>query len=231
MKNKENMRLLTKNGKNYINLRLISIILIVAILVSIFLLFTWNRYQEMAETAAKELGRSIEALLHMDHHMEDIEWMGEEYKDWDKHLIQESLIGLVENTELVHYAYILKEEGEGIKVIVDSSDVDSIKPQTTMASCEASVEINRLPFESGESFVTKSISTSCGDWIRVLTPIFDWDNENIVAVLGLSYSTHEWYANIWKKMIPDIIVVLCLVALALAIINLFKQNSKRQNRY
>lgn len=212
MKSKENIR----------PLRIISIILIVLILASLFLNFAWNRYKEMAEMGAKQLAQSVVALLHVEH----IEAMVQQAEAQDNHLVEQSLENLVEDTESIYYAYILKEEREDIIIIADSSAADSIISQPTMASCESTVEINQLPFERGESFVTESISTSCGDWIRVLAPIFDSDNENILAVLGLSYSTTEWNANIWKKMIPDIIVAACLVALAFTIINLFKQNSK-----
>lgn len=222
MKSKQNIRDLTKNVKTYINLKIICIVLIVAILVSLFLFSTWNRYGEMAEIGAKDLAQSIGAIMHVDH----IEGMGEEADDQDSLLVHQSLEGLVENTESIYYAYLLKEEMGDIKVIADSSAADSSSSQPTMTSCEGTVEGNRVPFETGESFITESISTPCGNRIRVLTPIFNPNTGDIVTVLGLSYSSYEWYTGIWKSMIPHIIIAAFMVILAFMIINLFRKNSK-----
>lgn len=216
------MRLLPKSAKKHITLTIISLVLIMAVLASLYLSFALYRYERMAISEATQLAQSVGSLLHVEHIAE----LGEQDEVPDGRLVERSLTHLVEVTDSIYYAYVLKQQNGNIKVIVDSATAESSTSRLTRSSCEETVEINRLPFTTGQSVITEPISTPCGDWIRALVPIFDLHTNDIVAVLGLSYSAAEWHANLWQKMIPDMIVVACLAALILTLFNLLHQNSK-----
>ncbi len=54
-----------------------------------------------------------------------------------------------------------------------------------------------------------------GTWISALVPIKDPDTGKIIAILGIDYPASEWYARIWKRMIPDGIIVISILLLFL----------------
>lgn len=216
------MRLLPKSAKIRIPLTIISTVVIVAILASLYLSFAWYRYHQMAKSEAVQLAQSVGSLLHVEH----IVALGEQAEIQDGRLVEQALTQLVEVTDSIYYAYVLKRQSGNITIVVDSSAADSITSHPTKHSCEETAEINRLPFDTGQSFIIEPISTPDGGWIRALVPILDSDQKNIIAVLGLSYSAAEWYAKLWEKMIPDILVVACLVVLALTLFDLLRKNSK-----
>lgn len=176
----------------------------------------------MAEMEAIQLAQSVGSLLHTEH---IVSW-GEEAGANDNRLVEQSLTQLVEVTDSIYYAYVIKQQNGNITVIADSSSADFGTSLPTEHSYEKTEKINRLPFDTGQSLVAESISDSYGDWVRVLVPIYDSNKNSVVAALGLSYSEHEWSANLWKKMIPDIIVVTCLTALAFTLNNLLRENLK-----
>ena len=44
-------------------------------------------------------------------------------------------------------------------------------------------------------------------------------------MIGLDYSASEWYAHLWKHMIPDIIIVTCLLMLFFVLLHTWEQNA------
>lgn len=223
MEQKKTSGNLPENMKARIIILIISMLLVAVILGGFYLRFSWNRYHQMAESEALQMAQSVESLLHTEH-IATLTFAGSTQAISDTSLVEQSLVQLVEATDSIYYAYILKQQSENIVVIADSSAADSGTFSPMKRSCEETVEINRLPFETGGRMITKPISAPCGDWIRALVPILDTENKDVIAVLGLSYSASEWQTNLWKKMIPDIAVVTCLAVLILMLFNLFRKN-------
>lgn len=222
MKYKERMGHSQKSKMRGMPRRLIYLILILAVLTSIYLSFAWHRYQDMARMEAKQLAQSVGSLLHVEHIMA----LGEGDAASDEELVEQSLSHLVEVTDSIYYAYLLKEKNGDIKIVVDSSTADSATSSPTRRSCEEAIGTNSEVFASGEGIVTGPITTPCGEWIRTLVPIFDMDGREVIAVLGISYSAMEWKNNLWTKMIPDFIVTISILALIYTIYRLLLQNER-----
>jgi diguanylate cyclase (GGDEF)-like protein/PAS domain S-box-containing protein len=222
MKYKERMGHSQKSKMRGMPRRLIYLILILAVLASIYLSFAWHRYQDMARMEAKQLAQSVSSLLHVEHIMA----LGEGDAASDEELVEQSLSYLVEVTDSIYYAYLLKEKNGDIKIVVDSSTADSATSSPTSRSCEEAIGTNSEVFASGEGIVTGPITTPCGEWIRTLVPIFDMDGREVIAVLGISYSAMEWKNNLWTKMIPDFIVTISILALIYTIYRLLLQNER-----
>lgn len=225
MKQKKMAGISLKHMKARTIFPIVSIVLIASILAGLYLYFAWNRYNRMAKDEALQLAQSVEALLRAEHIAalaldDSLPALAEAAT------VEQSLVRLVETTDWIYYAYILKQQSENIVVIADSSAAVSDTSNPTKRSCEETAEINRLPFETGQSLITEPISLPCGTWIRVLVPVKNPENGDIIAALGLSYSASEWQSKLWKKMIPDIAVVTCLAVLILVLFNLFRKNLK-----
>ena len=202
-------------------LAIISIILVLTVLAGLYLSIAWYRYKRMGELQAIQLAQSVGSLLHVEH----IAQLYQQADSPESLLVEQSLVQLVEVTDPIYYAYILQRNNGSISITVDSSDADSDTSLPANRSCSETIEINSKPFDTGESVVTGPLPTPCRNWIRVLVPIFD-SNEKVVAVLGLSYSASEWHTNLLKKMIPDVLMVILLIALVITLFNLLRENLK-----
>ena len=202
-------------------LAIISIILVLTVLAGLYLSIAWYRYKRMGELQAIQLAQSVGSLLHVEH----IAQLYQQADSPESLLVEQSLVQLVEVTDPIYYAYILQRNNGSISITVDSSDADSDTSLPANRSCSETIEINSKPFDTGESVVTGPLPTPCGNWIRVLVPIFD-SNEKVVAVLGLSYSASEWHTNLLKEMIPDVLMVILLIALVITLFNLLRENLK-----
>ena len=207
--------------KKNLSMIIISSTLLVFLISGLYLNFAWDRYQEMAESEACQLAHSVASLMHLDH-VESLLSNGDS-NPVNFSLVEESLVSLVEVAEPIYYAYIMQERDDKIIVVADSSSAQSASSNPTRRSCENSEEINRLIFNSGQSIVTEPIKSKCGEWIRSLVPIKDKE-QNVIALLGLSYSASEWKAALWKKMMPDILVTLSIIALAFTLFILIRKN-------
>lgn len=203
---------------------IVSMVLIASILAGLYLHFAWNRYSRMAKDEALQLAQSVEALLHPEHiaalASDDPQALA------DAASVEQSLVRLVEENDSIYYAYILKQQGENIVVITDSSGADSPTSNPTKRSCEETAEINQLPFETGQGLLTEPVSLPCGTWIRALVPVKNPANGDIIAALGLSYSASEWQSTLWERMVPDILVVISLALLVFILLSLIWNNLK-----
>lgn len=225
MKQKKMAGISLKHMKARTIFPIVSIVLIASILAGLYLYFAWNRYNRMAKDEALQRAQSVEALLHAEHIAalaldDSLPALAEAAT------VEQSLVRLVETTDWIYYAYILKQQSENIVVIADSSAAVSDTSNPTKRSCEETAEINRLPFETGQSLVTEPISLPCGTWIRVLVPVKNPENGDIIAALGLSYSASEWQSKLWKKMVPDILIVIFLALLVFILLILILNNLK-----
>lgn len=209
---------ISENAQKLMVMARFSIVFLIVILGFLYLCFAWGKYHDIAKSEALQLARSVESLLHVEHISTlTLEEQPQTISDYS--LIERSLVRLVENTDSIYHAFILKKERDDVVALIDSAAAYPDFP-TIVISIEETAEINRLPFDTGQSVLTEPISTSYGKWIRALVPIYDLNNEHVVAVLGLSYSADEWQANVWKKMIPEIIIVVCLMILVCILLNL-----------
>lgn len=218
MKDKEARQLLNMKKTAPCVIMALGVIVAILGLCALYLRFAWNRYQRMGETEASQLGSSIASMLHYEH-IENLISHGAP----DEHavLVGEALARLVDKTDGIYYAYLLMQSGDGsIKVVADSMMDDTALSSDMRRGCEESVNVNTLPFDTGEGLLSKPVSTICGDWIRALVPIKEVDSDRIVAVLGMSYSTDEWRAGLRRRMLPDFVIIGCVLILIYSLVDL-----------
>ena len=165
-----------KNYKSHNTLRIIVIIFLVLILSCLYLLHRWNKHEDMQVKENLKLAESIASLLHTDHiemltsyDNRDIELVG--------YYLEESLVNLVETTDSIYYAYLLKEEVDGVKIVVDSSKAESGTSKPIRRTCEEAEEVNKLAFENKEALIAEPVTTECGSWVRSLTPLYNMEKD------------------------------------------------------
>lgn len=201
---------------------IIFIIIIVSLSV-LYLHFTWNRYKNTASSEAIMLAQSLESFIHPEH-IADLSGGPEDLKNPEYIRLKSNLMRLVEITNPIRFAYILAERGGNIIILLDSESPDSTEYSPPGQVYEEANDIYREPFQSGKTILTNTTTDRWGSWISALVPIKD-QNGNVIAVLGIDYLTTEWQSRLWKQMIPDIVIILSILALFGAFLIIWIQQS------
>ncbi len=212
-KNAEEAKTVPVSRDSRTTIQLTAIIIIAVLLGTLYLRFAWNRYQHMAKEEAFQLSQSVEALLHTGHIVSLVEAQGDrtipEYR-----LVKESLIRMAEVTPRIHYVYIIGEKEGRLFILADSnSDYESAYSPLGQ-SYEDGIDLDYIPFQTGDSVLTSPVTNQWGTWIRVLTHVRDAATGESLGVLAMSYSAAEWNMNIWKRIAPDIVIIALLLLLA-----------------
>ena len=214
---KENDATINIMKRKHIVVRVIIFTMIIVVLNGLYLIYAWNRYQDEASSQAIALANSIEAVMPQRH----ISKLSGSVEDLDKpeyEMIKHNLTQLVEATNPIHFAYLLAERAENIVILMDSESPESLDYSPPGQVYEEANDIFREPFRTGEAILTKPITDRWGTWISVLVPVNDTATGNVIAVFGIDYSVSEWYAQIWQHMIPDIVIIICILLLSFALL-------------
>ena len=202
----------------------ITSIVIMLVLSGFYLRFAWNRYQNEVAAEAIVLVQSVESVLYP----EDVAQLSGGADDLAKSeysMIKRSLTRLAAVKNPVNFAYLLGERNGEIVILLDSESPESpdySPPGQVYPEADAAIWGT---FASGKVVLTDPTSDRWGTWISALVPIKNPTDGRVIAVIGLDYSASEWYAHLWKHMIPDIIIVTCLLMLFFVLLHTWEQNA------
>lgn len=205
-------------------MRIIIFTMIIVVLSGVYLVYAWNRHQDVAESEAIMLAQSLESVFHPEH-ITNLTGSSEDLGKSDYKMTKQSLIQLVETTNPIRFAYLMIERDGNIVFLMDSEPADSADYSPPGQIYEEVDDVLLNTFSSDKAVLTKPTADRWGTWISVLVPMKDPTNDKNIAVFGIDYSASEWYADIWKKMIPDVIVVLCSIVLVFAWFHSWTQKS------
>jgi len=202
----------------------ITSIVIMLVLSGFYLRFAWNRYQNEAASEAIMLVQSVESVLYP----EDVAQLSGDANDLAKpeySMIKRSLTRLAAVKNPINFAYLLGERNGDIIFLLDSESPESpdYSPPGQVYT-EANATIWET-FESGKAVLDAPTPDRWGTWISALVPIKNPADGRVIAVIGLDYSASEWYAHLWQHMIPDIIIVTCLLVIFFVLLYTWNQNS------
>ena len=202
----------------------ITSIVIMLVLSGFYLRFAWNRYQNEVAAEAIVLVQSVESVLYP----EDVAQLSGGADDLAKSeysMIKRSLTRLAAVKKPINFAYLLGERNGEIVILLDSESPESpdySPPGQVYPEADAAIWGT---FASGKVVLTDPTSDRWGTWISALVPIKNPTDGRVIAVIGLDYSASEWYAHLWKHMIPDIIIVTCLLMLFFVLLHTWEQNA------
>jgi hypothetical protein len=207
-----------KQGKSQKNILVVAVVIIASLIIGgIYIHYSWDRYQKMSEIEAIRLAESIGAVLPAGHIFKlSIQGKTPELSNYD--LVKEKLMGLVESTSRIHYAFILAEHNQEVFILVDSNKAATFD---YLPLVDLGAEISDsawVPFQTDSSIITKPMDSQWGAWIRALVPIKEPGSGKIIAILGLSYSASEWNKNVWDQMTADISITISSLLLLYALL-------------
>ncbi|MGI6752311.1 MAG: HD domain-containing phosphohydrolase [Anaerovoracaceae bacterium] len=217
------MKIVAATMKRNTALMLVIITSAAIVLGLLYLFLAYNKYQNIAKEEALQLAQSVEVLINTEDVSDLLSHDVGEVREVDS-TVGKSLTRFVERTDLVYCAYILKRQEGEIKVAADSAAAypDASKP--TGRICEGAGRLSVLTFDTGQSVISDTADSPCGKCISVHVPIYDKRNKGVIAVLGLNFSVDRWQSVLWKRMVPDIMVVAFLLILILMIFYIHRKH-------
>ena len=201
---------------------IIFLTMIVFIISGFYLLFEWNRYQNMASSEAIQLAQSLETLMPR-MHISELSGRAEDMESPEFVIIRNNLARLVETTDSIRFAYLLGERDGKMIFLLDAEPLDSNDFSPPGQIYTEADDIVWEPFKSGRTVLTDPRTDRWGTWISALVPIKDPNNGRVVAVFGIDFFASEWYLNLWKHMIPDLGIVIGIFILYMAVLRLWTQ--------
>lgn len=197
--------------------RVIIFSMIIVVLSGLYLIYSWNKYQDVAESEAIMLAESLESVIHSDQ-IAKLSGSAEDLEKSVYKMTKQSLIQLVETTNPIRFAYLMGERNGGIVFLMDSEPSDSVDYSPPGQIYEDVEDALWDTFSSGKSVLTQPATDRWGTWISVFVPMKDPINGNVLAIFGIDYSASEWYAQIWKHMIPDMVIVISILMLSFTLL-------------
>ena len=201
----------------------ITSIVIMFVLSGFYLRFAWNRYQDEAAAEAIMLVQSLQSVLYP----EDIGKLSGDADDLAKpeySMLKNGLTRLTAVKNPIKFAYLMGERNGDIIFLLDSESPESpdYSPPGQVYT-EANATIWET-FASGKAVLDAPTPDRWGTWISALVPIKNPVDGRVIAVLGLDYEASEWYAHLWKQMIPDVTIVLCVLIIFFVLLYTWGQN-------
>ncbi len=206
---------------------IIIFILIIVSISGLYLNFAWNRYEDLASSEAVMLAKSLESLLHPEH-VAELSGSAEDLEKPEYFLTKLSLTRLAE-TNPISFAYLMGERDDNIVFLLDSEPPDSPDYSPPGQVYTEAQKIDWKPFKTGETVLTSVTTDRWGSWISVLVPVKDSINGSVIAVFGIDYSASDWYLRLQEQMIPDVIVVLCVLIVIFALLRIWYQHFVLKN--
>jgi len=127
--------------------------------------------------------------------------------------LKEGLAQLTRTAQPIRFAYLLGLKDGGIVFLADSEPADSPDYSPPGQVYVEESLTTRKPFLTGETVLSEPVTDRWGTWISVLVPVKN-DAGSVIAVFGVDYPAKEWNANIFSKVLPEALVVLCVCMLA-----------------
>lgn len=141
-------------------------------------------------------------------------------------MIKISLMRLVDTKNPIRFAYLMAERNGNLVFLMDSESPESPDYSPPGQVYTEAKDIDREPFRTGEPVLKKPTNDRWGTWVSALVPVKNPESGETIAVFGIDYSASEWYAALWKQMIPDITVVVVFLLLYLAFLYILIQHSR-----
>ncbi len=195
----------------------ITFTLVIAILSGMYLIDTWNRYQHEASSEATVLAQTLETFMRPGY-IAELSGRAEDLMKPEYTMLKKNMEQLVKITNSIYFAYLLIERNNDILILLNSDPAelpDYLQPRLVFSEAD---RIYHEPFSSGRSVLTEPVSDRWGTWISALVPVKDPSNGKTIAVFGIDYDASEWYAKLWARMFPDIIIAICILILSFTLL-------------
>ena len=215
------------NNNNQITRRLLPKILfflLIAVLGSSYLYFTWASIKKQQTDSVLQIGRSVGAMIPK----ADLLALQAKPEDIDKPqytVIKNTLKAITKVNPKARFAYLYTQQNGKIFFIADSEPAESEDYSPPGQEFTEAQPQDIQPLKDGKETVTSPASDRWGTWVSVLIPIKDDNTGKIIAVFGIDYDATSWKALIFRALIKSSIIIILLI---LALYFVFRIRAKNK---
>ena len=145
---------------------------IIILLSSTYLIFSWNKYNNEASARAISLVESVEAFI-PDEQIKELSGSSEDLGTPEYEMIKQNLTELVETANPIRFSYLMTKKEDNIVILADSEASGSAVYSHPGQLYEEAADIFAETFESGQTVITEPETDRWGTWISALVPVKD----------------------------------------------------------
>lgn len=179
----------------------------------------------MATSEAILLARSLESVI-PETHVKGLTGSPADLENLDYQYLKEDFQKLLKTNDTFRFVYLLQERDGKMIFLLDGEAEDSPDYSPPGQEYLEASATTWDAFNQNISLLTEPETDRWGTWISTLTPIRDQETGQVLAVMGIDYSASQWNADLWVRMIPDIIIVLGFFVFSLALVQIWIQHNR-----
>lgn len=199
-------------------------ILIILLLGSFYLYFTWTKFKKNQADEILQISRSIVATLpkedlkHLETSLNDT--LKPQYKK-----IKGTLSAIIKTNPKARFAYLYKQKNKKLYFIVDSEPAASKDCSPPGQEYSEAHKAYYQPFQDGKEYVIGPATDRWGTWVSVLVPLKDENSGKTIAIYAMDFNSKKWNSILINDVSESIILILLLLT---TFILLFKIKSKNK---
>lgn len=179
--------------------------------------YTGTEAIQLAEAAEAGISKSLVAKLIDDPYDTD----SEIYKE-----IKYDLMSIAHLNNNIRFSNVLVKKEDKIRILVDSEPEASKDSSPPGQIYNEAGEEFFLPFNNGQTVLTKPNADRWGNWISVLVPMKNPKNGETIAVFAVDYPTETWGDHAKTRTLQAVILVLCIWLIFFIMSYAFIKNSE-----
>ncbi|MFZ4546873.1 MAG: PAS domain-containing sensor histidine kinase, partial [Bacteroidales bacterium] len=172
--------------------------------------------QSVVASLPKEKLFNLEALLS--------DTNKQEYKD-----LKALFLDIIKKNTNARFAYLYVNRNGKCYFLLDSEPSTSADCSPPGQYFSEAADAIKQPFYDGKSLVTAPTTDRWGEWISVLVPIRDKNNDKIFAVYGMDINAKSWNRIIFLEVAESFVLVVVLIVLGMVVLRFRTKNRNLQN--
>jgi PAS domain S-box-containing protein len=211
------------NAKNIIAISVLILLILLIGFGAFYVRYTWLESKNITTKVVLKEAHAIEVSLNGETlkqlHGVTADNNTQVYKD-----LKMKLMALVDLYSEARFIYFYTRVNGKLFFMVDSEPPQS--KDCSPAGQEYSEEDPeaRIPFDTGESIISKPSTDRWGTWVSVLVPIKNPETGEVFAVLGMDYPANKWLNEAKRAVAESSIIVIAFILLLVALYVILKKN-------
>ena len=189
------------------------LVLIVAIIGTIYLNQSWQRHNNSEVINAMATSNAVTALLDVESIIPTSILESGTPSPSVKQLRQKLILMVKASPSMASARLTVQQDGNPV-LLLDTATASNLTRSGTLTHEEQS--LIQSVFQSGSPEYLAIAATHQGQWLQTFTPVRGNTAGTINAVLGISYLESWWIRDMLRYMIPDLVSILCLFILSVA---------------
>lgn len=199
-------------------------IVIILLLGTLYLYYTWTKFKKNQADEILQISRSIVATLPT----EDLKYLDVKLNDTLKPKyknLKSTLYAIISTNPKARFAYLYTQKNNKLYFILDSEPAVSKDCSPPGQEYTEAHKAYYQPFQDGKEYVIGPATDRWGTWVSVLVPIKDKNSGKTIAVYAMDFNSKKWNSILIHDVSESIILIVLLLATFILLFKI-KSNNK-----